>query len=126
MSDFFISKGCNDSFISSVKFGHVGVCKDVPTSKLANIAEHEANIKMKKTLTEVRELLSRQPEVQKFLCDAMQGVMCTLNSRFSSMKIKEEVINIAIPATDDEITNHFKKTCTVLLLKIRHENNNLA
>lgn len=27
---------------------------------------------------------------------------------FSSMKIKEEAVNIAIPATDDEITDHFE------------------
>lgn len=36
----------------------------------------------------------------------MQGVMCTLNGQFSSMKIKEETVNIAIPAT--EITDHFE------------------
>lgn len=40
--------------------------------------EHEANMK---TLTEVRELLSRQQEVQTLLCDAIQGVICTLNGR---------------------------------------------
>ncbi len=33
--------------------------------------------------------------------------MRTLNGRFSSMKSEEEAVN-AIPAADDEITDHFE------------------
>ena len=54
--------------------------------------------------TEVRKLISRQPEIQTLLRDAMQGVICTLNERFSKMQIKEESVNISVPASDDEIT----------------------
>ena len=51
--------------------------------------EHEAKIKSKKSLTKVRELISRQYEIQTLLRDAMQGVICTSNERFSKMQIKK-------------------------------------
>ena len=46
--------------------------------------EHEAKIKSKKSLTEVRELISKQPEIQTLLRDTMQGVICTLNEIFKN------------------------------------------
>ena len=60
-----------------------------------------------KSLTEVRELISEQPQVQPLLRDTMQGVLCTLSSRFISMQIKGEPIRTAPPASDDNITDQF-------------------
>ena len=71
-------------------------------------SEYETLMKSKKTLTEVRELIMRKPEIKPLLLDTMQGVVCTMTNRFSHMEIKDEAFRIAIPASDDEISEHFE------------------
>ena len=57
----------------------------------------------KKTLTEVREVVARFPEVDKALVDSMQQVLCTLSQRFSCMEVKGEPVRITQACCSDDI-----------------------
>lgn len=75
---------------------------------ICNLSTAEVWCSRSTTLT-ISPRLTEQ-EVKTLLRDAMQGVLCSMASRFSRMEIKEEAVGIASPALDGEISNHFEHT----------------
>ena len=71
--------------------------------------DQERLIHNKKTLTEVREVLVRYPEVNKSLVDSMQQVLCTLSQRFSSMEVKGEPIGITQACSDNDMKQFWEQ-----------------
>ena len=81
---------------------------NVSLSRLALPDGYESLVGSKKTLAEVRELITLKPEIKPLLRDAMQDPISKVAGRFSHMEMKGEPIRIAIPASDDDISSHFK------------------
>ena len=85
--------------------------------------DQERLIHNKKTLTEVREVIARHPEVNKALVDSMQQVLCTLSQRLSSMEVKREPIGITQACSDNDM-KLFWEQLSVIQPNLSYENMN--
>ena len=82
---------------------------NVSLGRSALSEEYEKLLKSKSTMAEVRELISAKPVIRGQLLDSMQGVLCTLSERFSSMQLKGEQIQVVTPASEEEISASFDR-----------------
>jgi len=71
--------------------------------------EQERLIYNKKTLTEVREVIARYPEVNMALVDSMQQVLCTLSQRFSCMEFKGEPVRMNEACNDYDMKQFWEQ-----------------
>ena len=70
--------------------------------------ELEEMIRNKSTLTNLRATIDKSPALAVAMRDSMSPVIARLAQRFPQLKLKEEPVQCAIAASDEEIAQHFE------------------
>ena len=68
----------------------------------------EQLVKNKHSLPEIRECITKYPELSDVLRDSMAQLLTTVGRRFQSMKVNENPVRLGVPANEAQITEQFQ------------------
>ena len=68
----------------------------------------EQLLKNKSTLSEVREVIEKNPDLASSLQDSMSAPLIALSRRFQAMKVKGNPMKMGVPASDSRINEQFQ------------------
>ena len=82
--------------------------QNVSFERSAMSAEYEKAVKNKNTLTDIRQVISKDSGLEAAVQDSLAPPLALVGHRFMSMKIKDNCVKIGVPATEQNIDEIFQ------------------